>query len=40
MHSRGLVNVDAYVYSIERTCDVTNGAMEQVTTVNIPPSWI
>jgi hypothetical protein len=40
MHSRSLVNVDAYVYSIERTCDVTNGAMEQVTTVNIPPSWI
>jgi hypothetical protein len=40
MHARGLVNVDAYVYSIERTCDVTNGAFEQVTTVNIPPSWI
>ena len=40
MHARSLVNVDAYVYSIERTCDVTNGAMEQVTTVNIPPSWI
>src|ERR1039457_183693 len=40
MHARSLVNVDAYVYSIERTCDVTNGAFEQVTTVNIPPSWI
>jgi hypothetical protein len=39
-HARSLVNVDAYVYSIERTDEVTNAAQRQVTTVNIPPSWI
>ena len=39
-HARSLVNVDAYVYSIERTNDTLNAAARQVTTVNIPPTWI
>jgi hypothetical protein len=39
-HARSLVNADAYVTAIKRTCNVTNGAFRQVTTVKIPPSWI
>jgi hypothetical protein len=39
-HARNLVLADAYVYSISRTANVTNGGMRQVTTVKIPPDWI
>lgn len=39
-HARSLVAADAYVESIKRTADVTNGAMRQVTAVCIPPNWI
>lgn len=39
-HARSLVAADAYVTAIKRTANVLNGAMRQVTTVKIPPSWI
>ena len=39
-HARSLLGADAYVSAIKRSGVVLNGAMRQVTTVMIPPSWI